>query len=158
MDRCAECGRFTAEATCETLFHQLLALDHSRQEPWGPLHGVAVGTYFLQHPTGQKPAALRPQWSLAHAYLAGGLPRIEAMTRRVRQLNANSGSGRKPEAADYGDAPPLPSATPTAYAVTIGDVAVDGTFPAEGYAERVRAWVSATIEARTSASSSTLPR
>ncbi|MEC3978788.1 DUF5946 family protein [Amycolatopsis sp. H20-H5] len=83
--------RFTGDTTCETVFHQLLALDHSRQEPWGPLHGVAVGTYFLQHPSGQKPAALRPQWSLVQAYLGGGLLRIEAMNRRVRRLR------RRPE-------------------------------------------------------------
>ncbi len=61
----------------DELFGRLLALDHSRQEPWGPV---------LDGP-------------------------------------------------------------PARFAVTIRDVAVDGTFPADGYADRVRDWVAATLTA-----------
>ena len=37
------------ELTCGELFDRLLALDHSRRQPWGALHGEAVACYFLQH-------------------------------------------------------------------------------------------------------------
>lgn len=50
MGACEECGAATGEATCAELFDRLLALDHSRQQPWGSLHGEAVACYFAQHP------------------------------------------------------------------------------------------------------------
>lgn len=48
---CEECGAPTTQASCAELFDRLLALDHSRQQPWGALHGEAVACYFAQHPS-----------------------------------------------------------------------------------------------------------
>ncbi|MCK1817017.1 DUF5946 family protein [Streptomyces sp. XM4011] len=38
-------------------------------------------------------------------------------------------------------------AAPTGFGVTIADVAVDGSFPAAGYEDRVRAWAGSTLAA-----------
>lgn len=40
-----------------------------------------------------------------------------------------------------------PVTPPTVFPVTIADVAVDGTFPAEGFAGRVAVWAEATLAA-----------
>ena len=50
--RCDECGaRYTEPGdSCQARFDQLLALDHSRQEPWGSRHGLAFAAFALQHP------------------------------------------------------------------------------------------------------------
>jgi hypothetical protein len=57
---CEQCGAFLGEpaVTCEERFANLLALDHSRQEPWGSRHGLAFSAYTLQHPAGQSPDVL----------------------------------------------------------------------------------------------------
>ena len=50
--RCEECGAEYPEPadSCQARFDQLLALDHSRQEPWGSRHGLAFAAFALQHP------------------------------------------------------------------------------------------------------------
>lgn len=96
--------------TCGELFDRLLALDHSRRQPWGPLHGQAVACYFLQHPHAPRaPRESAPLWAFLESFAAG------------------------PEA----DASPWP--------MTIHDVAVDGTFPALGYSERLRRWARSVV-------------
>jgi hypothetical protein len=148
MRRCPECGSPVSPWSCDDLFQELLALDHSRQAPWGPLHGVAVACFFLQH-SSRLPGAARPvYWALLHAYLHGGLAAAALMTDRVRQLNSHRRGGRAPQAGDYPGAPPFPgTAPPRNYGTTIADVALDGAFPAAGYEERVRSWASHTIGA-----------
>jgi hypothetical protein len=49
---CRECGaRYLTRAdSCAARFDALLALDHSRREPWGSRHGQAFAAFALQHP------------------------------------------------------------------------------------------------------------
>src|SRR5690606_21562408 len=49
---CEDCGAHyeDKEDSCAHRFGQLLALDHSRQEPWGSRHGLAFAVFALQHP------------------------------------------------------------------------------------------------------------
>jgi hypothetical protein len=155
--RCPECGGPAAPRSCDELFQELLALDHSRQAPWGPLHAVAAACFLLQHPS-RLPATARPlHWAMLHAYLRGGLAAVAPMTERVRRLNSHRGGGRAPRAGDYPGAPPFPAGgPPRRYAVTIADVALegrspDGGFPADGYADRLRAWAADTVGAWQSA-------
>ena len=134
MRRCRECGAPVSPRSCDDLFQELLALDHSRQAPWGPLHGIALASFFLQH-SSRLPRAARPlYWALLHAYLRGGLATAAPMIERTRQLNSHRRGGRTPQASDYPGA-------------TIADVALDGSFPAAGYEERVRSWAADTTGA-----------
>jgi hypothetical protein len=47
---CPECGATYSEEgdSCAARFDQLLALDHSRREPWGSRHGQAYAAFALQ--------------------------------------------------------------------------------------------------------------
>ncbi|MEU4586351.1 DUF5946 family protein [Kitasatospora aureofaciens] len=146
---CAECGA----RGCEELFHGLLALDHSRAEPWGPLHGVSVSCFLLQHP-GRLPAdggaAAR---GLLGAYLDGGQPAVERLIGRARAANSHRvkggavPGGAAPDGAAQGPAVrPGREAPRGGFAVTIEQVAQGGTFPAAGFPERVRAWAAATLD------------
>jgi hypothetical protein len=127
MRLCPECGVPVSPRSCDDLFQELLALDHSRQAPWGPLHGIAVACFFLQHSSHRAGAARALYWGMLHAYLRGG---------------------RAPQAGDYPGAPPFPDAEPPrSYATTIADVAVDGSFPAAGHKDRVRSWAADTTSA-----------
>jgi hypothetical protein len=148
MRRCPECGAPASPRSCDDIFQQLLALDHSRQPPWGPLHGVAVACFFLQH-SSRMPRAARPlYWALLHAYLRGGLGVAAAMTERTRQLNSQRGGGHAPQPGDFPGAPPFPETEhPRSYAITIADIALNGSFPADGHQERVRSWAAYTISA-----------
>lgn len=113
---CEECGALTIGATCAELFDRLLALDHSRQQPWGSLHGEAVACYFAQHRNAHRS------------------PRdVAPLMLRLEQFVAEE---------------QLPEGPPTA---TIHDVAVDGSFPAAGYGERLRQWARSILAARHSA-------
>jgi len=148
---CTQCGAQTAEATCEELFERLLALDHSRQPPWGPLHGVAVACFFLQHP--DHPLAPHgrndPRWAVLQAYLAGGQQALNAMIAVVRRRNSHRHRRRDDQDRPlFYAARPMPEhPAPTAFGTTIVDVAVDGSFPARGYELRVRAWAEGTFAA-----------
>ncbi|MFJ9777079.1 DUF5946 family protein [Kitasatospora sp. NPDC101157] len=157
---CGECGA----RGCEELFYGLLALDHSRAEPWGPLHGVSVSCFLLQHPgrlPGDGGAAAR---ALLRAYLDGGLPAVERLIGRARAANSHRMAGgaaahwtAASRAAPNGAAPGAvsrPSAVPAGreaprggFAVTIEQVAQGGAFPAAGFPGRVRDWAAATLEA-----------
>ncbi|GAA1997578.1 DUF5946 family protein [Catenulispora subtropica] len=140
MEPCAECG--AASGSCDALFHGLLALDHSRQEPWGPLHGVSVSCYFLQHPSRATAGHRGREWELVRAYLDGGLAAVDWVVRRARSENSHRSPG-----LSVPEPPRVRQEPPARFAVTIEDVAVDGTFPADGFADRVTAWAAATAEA-----------
>lgn len=140
MTRCPECG--AEPASCEELFHTVLALDHSRRPPWGPLHGVTVACFLLQHPS-RLPEAHRPRtWTILRTYVEEGLAATTRLTEQSRHANSHRRGVRPPE-----DVSPPPAPPPTTFPVTIADVALDGTFPAEGYADRVTAWAEATLAA-----------
>lgn len=94
--QCPECGAPVSLRSCDDLFQELLALDHSRQAPWGPLHGIVVACFFLQHPS-RRPAAARPfYWALLHAYLRDGPAAAAPITERIRKLNSHRRGGRAP--------------------------------------------------------------
>jgi hypothetical protein len=140
--------RVAASSSCDGLFQDLLALDHSRQAPWGPLHGIAVACFLLQHSPRVPASARAVYWAMLHGYLEGGLDAVTRMTDRVRRLNSHRFGGRPPEASDYPGAPPFPDTDPpTSHDTTIVDVALDGGFPATGYEARVRSWAADTIAA-----------
>ena len=124
------------------LFERLLALDHSRREPWGPLHGVVVACHRLQTATAPLPADDQLFVQL-RVYLDGGLPAVSRYWAAARARNSRRGGGA-PFAVPTG---PLLDGPPARFAVTIRDVAVDGTFPADGHAERVHGWAVATLAA-----------
>jgi len=124
------------------LFERLLALDHSRQEPWGPLHGVVVACHRLQQATAPLPVDDQLFVQL-RVFLDGGLPAVSRYWAQARARNSHRAGGA-PFAAPTG---PLLDGPPARFAVTIRDVAVDGTFPADGYPDRVRDWAVATLEA-----------
>ncbi|GAA1580127.1 hypothetical protein GCM10009678_73510 [Actinomadura kijaniata] len=149
MTHCPECGAPAEPRSCEELFHALLALDHSRRPPWGPLHGVSVSCFLLQHPSRIPGPDAAPPWSLLHAYLRDGLDGADRRVRHVRRGDSHRGPGGAPAAAP-GVAAPALDRPPARFAVTIAEVAGGGDFPAEGFAERVRDWAAATVDAWTS--------
>ncbi|GAA3184255.1 MULTISPECIES: DUF5946 family protein [Streptomyces] len=146
MEPCAECGAPPEPQSCDELFQVLLALDHGRQEPWGPLHGVSVSCHLLQHP-GRLPAdgGARAR-EMLRAYLDGGLDEVNRLAGRARRGNSHRVQGGPAPAAREA-ARPHRDAPRSGFAVTIRDVAVDGSFPAHGFPERVRDWAAATLEA-----------
>ncbi|MEV0613562.1 DUF5946 family protein [Nonomuraea sp. NPDC050404] len=150
MSPCAECGAPDAPKSCEGLFHELLVLDYSMRAPWSPVHAVSVSCFYFQHST-RLPASVPPAfyWALLHVYLRGGLAALAPMTDRARRRNSHRHGGRAPMAGDFPGAPPFPDGVtaPTSYPTTITDVALDGTFPAEGHEDRVRLWAAGTVEA-----------
>lgn len=141
---CQECGASGRLGACQTLLDRLLALDHERRQPWGAFHGLNVACFLLQHPSAM-PAASNDGalWQLVTAFLDEGLEgagRIEAA--RVR---ANRRGGRPWTLLDPAPRRRRPPTT------TIEDVADDGTFPAAGYEERMRAWAASIVAERTEA-------
>ncbi|MEU5188984.1 DUF5946 family protein [Streptomyces klenkii] len=133
---------------CGVLFDRLLASDHSRQEPWGPLHAVVVACFLLQHPARMPPRDRPVYWALLHVYLAGGLPAVQKETARRVRLNSHCRNTRVPSDDLPPGTPEFPGVAPSlAWVVTIADVALDGSFPARGHAERVAQWARATVDA-----------
>lgn len=144
--QCPECGGLVSPRSCDDLFQELLALDHSRRAPWGPLHGIAVACFFLQHSSRMPSAARSLYWAVLHAYMRDGLAAAGPMAERVRKLNSHRRGGRAPRAGDYPGAPPFPeTGPPRDFATTIADVSADGSFPAAGHEERVRRWAADTV-------------
>lgn len=138
---CPECG---APADCEELFQALLALDHSRREPWGPLHGVSVSCFVYQHP-GRLASGPPFAWTIMHAYLRDGRDGADRVVSGFRRANSHRHRGDAPSTDVSAPSGPPPAR----FGVTISDVAVDGAFPADGFAERVREWAAATVDAWT---------
>lgn len=140
MTLCEDCGASVRKVTCSELFLDLLAADHSRQPPWGPLHGVVTALFFLQHPS--DPRASPEQDSLGlflvHSYLAGGQPALASATDKIVSRNRSRSSRGCLDA--WPAEKPVSVANRGSGKVTIHDVAVDDTFPAEGHEERVRLW------------------
>lgn len=136
---CPQCGAEydTTGDSCAQRFAALLALDHSRQEPWGSRHGSAFSAYTLQHPAGQSRASLDRCWTLLYRiWIAGDDPQFVARTLR----NARSG---RPLTWTV---PPLPAdaTSPRRPRVTIADL---GTFEADRFPDQLELWCRATLEA-----------
>ncbi|HEV8150493.1 MAG TPA: DUF5946 family protein [Gemmatimonadales bacterium] len=135
---CPQCGALYPDAadSCEQRFQQLLALDHSRPEPWGRLHGVVFACYTLQHPEGQTHEALERCWLALYRIVVSGDDPV--------RLFAGLRNAPKRAGAEWG-IPALPAPPPPGgpYSVTLADF---GEFPPESHAARVAAWAQATYE------------
>jgi hypothetical protein len=137
MPACPACGAVYSSAgdNCASRFESLLALDHSRTEPWGSRHGLAVSAYALQHPDRFPPDVLERGWLMLFSiYVKGRDPaKIVSALRRL---------GRR--SPDW-DLPNLPAGNhPTHFTVTIADL---GSFPAETYPVQPDLWCQSTLAA-----------
>lgn len=135
VEPCPQCGAPAGETACRERFEALLALDHSRREPWGPRHGLAVAVFTLQHPAGAARERLERSWLIAYRCTVSG-------DDPWRLSRAMSGRARV-ATADWG-VPPLPSVPAHgSYGVTIQDL---GDFQESGYSDGLMAWARATID------------
>lgn len=127
---------------CTTRFQALLALDHSRTEPWGSRHGLAFAAFTLQHPEDASRESLEQSWAMLwRVYVAGDDP--EHVIRGLWRLRGDV-------ASDW-DVPRLHEEAgqagfelPYAPSVTIADL---GEFDAATYADRLDAWCRSTLAA-----------
>jgi len=134
MTRCPECGASydTDGDSCAARFDQLLALDHSRREPWGSRHGQAFAAFALQHPQ-RFAGSLDHAWAALHRiYFAGDRP-----TLVFEQLR----SGRQGALARW-NVPPRPERPVTSPSVTVANL---GAFDADTYAEQLDDWCRASL-------------
>ena len=136
---CPQCGAVFADSasTCEEQFDKLLALDHSRVQPWGSRHGLAFSTFALQHPDGRTAAQLAACWVMLYRVWIEGDNRAK--------LAASMRSRQDLPPSEWG-VPPLPAvpAALTRYAVTIADL---DEFDSETYPEKLEDWGRATLAA-----------
>jgi hypothetical protein len=133
---CGECGASYAEIGdgCADRFNTLLALDHSRQEPWGSRHGQAFAAFALQHPA-RYASSLDNAWaSLCQIYVAHQAP-----DRVFAVLVAHRGVAP----ADW-KIPVRPERPVAAPSVTIADLS---DFAAETYPARLGDWCRASLAA-----------
>lgn len=136
---CPQCGALLADATasCEEQFDELLALDHSRVQPWGSRHGLAFSTFAMQHPDGRTVAQLTACWIMLY--------RVWIESDNRAKLAASMRSRQDLPPSEWG-VPPLPAvpAAGTRYAVTIAEL---GEFDSETYAKKLEEWGRATLAA-----------
>lgn len=139
LHMCPQCGAkyATSDDSCARRFAELLALDHSRREPWGGRHGSSFSAYTLQHPAAESHASLERCWTLLYRiWIAGDDPQFVARTLR----NAESGQPLT------WTVPPLPADAicPPRPVVTIADL---GAFEPDEFPQQLEAWCRATLEA-----------
>jgi hypothetical protein len=131
--RCAQCGAEYKDEddSCSARFDRLLALDHSRQEPWGSRHGQAFAAFALQHPTTHASSLDHAWHALYRIYVAG-----EAPTRVFTALRA------RPRRSFDHETPPRPAQRVETPSVTIVHLA---DFAADTYSERLDDWCRASL-------------
>lgn len=133
---CPSCGAvyLSAEDSCAKRFEALLALDHSRVEPWGSRHALAFSAFALQHADRFSREVLQRAWLfLFSVYEIGSKP-----GKTIAALR--SAGTRQPD----WDVPALPSGKPDPpFDVTIADL---GSFPAETYASQLDLWCQAALD------------
>jgi hypothetical protein len=130
MPTCKECGAHYAddEDSCASRFDELLALDHSRQEPWGSRHGQAFAAYALQHPAIHA-RSLDSAWAeLYRIYVLGEYPAAV-----IASMRAGRPATGVPPRPPHRIAPPK---------ITIADL---GDFGSETYSVRVDDWCKAAL-------------
>jgi hypothetical protein len=133
--QCKDCGaRYPGEQdSCVRRFDNLLALDHSRLEPWASRHGLAFAVYALQHPSAFPSAVLNQAWRILYrVYVAG-----DNASRVLHAL-----AGRPPAISAAWDVPPRPERATSYPKITIVDL---GDFPAEQYPAMLDSWCEATV-------------
>jgi Family of unknown function (DUF5946) len=128
--RCEECGARYRDAadSCQGRFEQLLALDHSRQEPWGSRHGLAFAAFALQHPRPYSAATVASARELIQRVAGNG----ESLAQVVAEFRA-----RRQETAAH----VAPTSAPD-FAVTIADL---DTFAAATYPDDLLRWARAAL-------------
>ncbi len=128
--RCDECGaRYTEpDDSCQLRFDQLLALDHSRREPWGSRHGLAFAVFAVQHPRRYSAASVARSRELVQRVVLYGEP----LAQVVEAFRA------RPDAVPTAAGPPAR----TAFAVTIADLS---DFAAATYADDLLRWARAAV-------------
>jgi hypothetical protein len=134
---CPECRAAQQFGTCVELFHELLARDHERKLPFAAWHTLNVAGYLLQHPGTTSENVLAGQWEVARRFASHGLDGVHAIVKGAVRRNSHRAANKTAAPSTALEAPVM-SHLP---AVTIEDVSVDGTFPAEGYEERMTAWI-----------------
>jgi Family of unknown function (DUF5946) len=134
---CRECGaRYTNDSdSCDVRFHALLALDHSRQEPWGVRHGQAFAAFALQHPS-TFPTSLDAAWS--------SLFRIYCLDEAPLEVFGSLRRGKGGGHVDDASVPRRRSEPVSLPTMTIVDLA---DFAAPTYAAQLDAWCRATLAA-----------
>ncbi|MGO1948209.1 MAG: DUF5946 family protein [Mycobacteriaceae bacterium] len=155
---CPECGAGWENTTCTGYFHELLALDHQRLQPWGRFHGLNVACYLLQHPSQLDGARQHDQlgalWQMLTVYLTEGIDGVNALERQrveggIPSFDAPSGISvpervRTPsvtikdvaaERVGVATVGAAPGTTPGA------DTGPGGMFPARGFEDRMHLWV-----------------
>lgn len=138
---CPECGAEQRFGTCHELFLALLAHDYEQRRPYADWHTLNVAGYLLQHPSMTRPRVLAGQWEVAQRFARDGLVGVHAIIEGAVRRNSH-------RTATALSAEPVQPEAPVARRrphVTIENVSVDGTFPAEGFAERMRQWILDTI-------------
>lgn len=121
---------FTATGdSCAARFDRLLALDHSRQEPWGSRHGLAFAVFALQHPTRFPPDTATRALELLDRIFVRGEPMDQVLSEfRARGRATIGGPSTLPAVHDF--------------AVTIADL---GDFAADHYVADLERWCRATV-------------
>ena len=139
MALCPDCGAPIADnASCRSLFDELLAHEYAFPTAFGAVHHLTVATYYLQHPRGFSRAAIRG-WQ---AIIAESLDGTATPAEFLRRARARSDTRVKIREAD---AEP-PDGWPRTWPMTVADVVVPpGEVPnAEGHIRRVTEWAKAT--------------
>jgi hypothetical protein len=136
MNQCPECGACYPPGadSCAVRFEQLIALDHSRREPWGSRHGQAFAVFALQHP-------IRYSASVDHAWHA--LYRVYVLEEAAAHVFASM-RVRSHEKTAPVMVPTRPAKPVSLPAVTIADL---GDFHATDYATALDRWCRATLRA-----------
>ena len=130
---CVQCGAEyeNENDSCSARFDRLLALDHSRQEPWGSRHGQAFAAFALQHPA-TYPSSLDHAWqALYRIYVSGDQPAYVFAALRERRPFETDSPRRPTQRAG------MPSVT----------IAYLADFDADTYPERLDAWCRASLAA-----------
>jgi hypothetical protein len=132
---CEECGAVLTDGiTCRERFDELLALDHSRTEPWGSRHGLAFAVFTLQHaPSASHEMVERCRDMLQRVYVNG--------EERHQVYTTLRASHARPLASSPCQMPPI---APHGFAFTIADM---GDFAADTYVANLDAWCRATLDA-----------
>ena len=136
MPVCHECSAvYEANGdNCQRRFDALLALDHSRTEPWGSRHGLAFSAFALQHPDRFPADVPERAWIMLYSVYIEGRDYLR-VTTALRRLGR-----QKP---DWG-IPMLPFERPTfRFAVTIADL---GSFAVETYPQELDRWCKGALD------------
>lgn len=150
MRSCPQCGAtyVAPDDTCEARWQRLLALDHSRQAPWGPLHALSFATWTLQHPDAAAPGSVARCRELLERVIGRGEP----LARVAADFRA------RPPAEPSTRSLELPlelSRRPRRFGVTIADL---GDFDGATFESVLQRWAQATLEAWFVAAPGQVPR